>query len=413
MNTYEHVLYAQSKLNHIDINLESYIPIIKYVEDNNIDLDVKLALRTDNWYKALELGVPENRLVSPSDLSRGKVKYCYSDYGPGSPHSIENWYKTQYGHGDESQIYNQTIFWRMKNFRGWILYSPYDCYKLSYKMLHRGKRLFWTGSTRFSDYNIYDPRGSELLESLGYDKSKPTIVLNHTWNKLRHEDAGYFDYNDSVIINKLEKLSKDYNIINKVHHQDDDNTKVPEKFIKVVAGSVYNHYLYNLADIIISDYGGSALDSLYYNKPVIYIDGYELLTRTSSQNTDILVHRNLLSANSKDFDYVIDNINRLHREEVLHSDRYNWKSLLYPSGVAEARWVDVMLNLSNNSISAYEYTDDSTFECDYNFIQRVGLEGPPPKKNKDRLDRYLELPDNLINEKDKKEVLGIISERST
>ena len=406
MSTIEHVLYAQTKLNHININLESHIPIIRYIEDNNIDLDVKLAVHKDYWKTAMNLGVPENRLITPTMLGNSTVKYCYSDYGPGYPHNIENWYKTQYGHGDESQIYNQTIFWRMKNFKGWILYSPYDCYKLAHKMLHKGKRLFWAGSTRFSEYNLDDFRFKELiLSNPKFDKSKPTIVLNHTWNKLRHEDAGYLDYRESKSIEYLRSISSKYNIISKIHHQD-RLTDIPEEFIPVVAGSVYNHLLYSLADIIISDYGGSALDSLYYNKPVIYLDGFEVNSITSSQNTDILVHRNLLSATDEDFEYVFNNLERFHQSVVVNSDRLNWKNLLYPeTHGAERRWVDIMLSLSNGSKSEYEYTDDSELETDINFLDRAGLIGPPPPKLKDRLDTYLSLPDNLIDEEHKKEVL--------
>ena len=64
-----------------------------------------------------------------------------------------------------------------------------------------------------------------------------------------------------------------------------------------------------------------------------------------------------------------------------------------------------MLSLSNGSKSEYEYTDDSELETDINFLDRAGLIGPPPPKLKDRLDTYLSLPDNLIDEEHKKEVL--------
>lgn len=395
MSAIEHVLYAQTKLNHVNINLESYIPIIRYIEDNDIDLDVKLAVHKRYFDTAIRLGVPEHRLITPTMLGNSTVKYCYSDYGPGYPKNIENWYKTQYGHGDESQIYNQTIFWRMKNFRGWILYSQYDCYKLSYKMLHKGKRLFCAGSTRFSNYNLEDFRFDELiLADSRFDSSKPTIVLNHTWNKLKYEDAGYLEYTDSKSIDYLRSLSDRYNIISKIHHQD-KLTEIPEEFIPVVAGSVYNHLLYSLADIIISDYGGSALDSLYYNKPVIYLDGFEVNSITSSQNTDILVHRNLLSATNEDFNYVFDNLDKFHQSVVVNSDRLNWKNLLYQDSYnSESKWVDIMLSLSNGSDSRYEYTEDSTLETDINFMDRAGLVGPPPSKGKGRLTNYQDLVNN-------------------
>ena len=53
-----------------------------------------------------------------------------------------------------------------------------------------------------------------------------------------------------------------------------------------------------------------------------------------------------------------------------------------------------MLSLSNGSDSRYEYTEDSTLEVDINFMDRVGLVGPPPSKGKGRLTNYQDLVNN-------------------
>lgn len=406
MRYIDNVLMVQNKLNHTMINFESYHPVIKQALITDYDMDVMISMTKSHVDLALELGIPRDRILIQGEMANCKIKNLFGDYGPGYPDSIENWYKTQYGHGDESFIYNQTIFWRMKNFKGWVMYSPYDCYQLLHNQLYDNKKLFSTmGNTRFSDHNRIDPR-IRVLHEKGYDPTKPTILLNHTWNKLRYEDSGYLNTKNSKAIEYLRKISKDYNIINKYHHQLNDDY-LPDEFINVKAGSIFSRVLCDLADTIICDYGGSAVDALYYDVPVIYLDGYEFITTNKTKNTDILIHRNLLSATDDDFEYIFEN--RYEFRDIVedNSDISRFAELLYPDLVHDEYYTDpelcfleIMKYLTDgNSPDNHEYTIDTEFRFDINFLERTGLIGPPLKKPKNRMDRYLSEVDESLQDK--------------
>lgn len=395
-NNHEFILLAPEKMNHYGIDLEAWIPVA--VTAKSLGMDLKVCMHKSRIEDAITAGLPEDMIITSKEYNSGDniYKYVFSDYGPGNPKSVENWYKTQYGHGDENYIYNQMIFWRMKNFRGWICYSKYDCYKLSFKnYFSKGERLFYiNGTPKFDDINSNDKRIEKLIER-GLDIYKPTILFQHTWDKSAHEYAGYVDY-DSMIIDKLRELSNTYNIINKAHHEDSDSRK-HLGFIDTYAGEVSSKALYNISSIIISDYGGSALDVLnsYDNTKLIYINSDNLPdTDEISQNLDIIIHKYLPSYSKKELALNFDKIIDEYDISSILPIKYKFKELLYGYAIDNPtnNFIEILKSLSNNSSSEFEYTKDTVLP-DYcaDTIKELGLVGPPIKvNNRERLKKLRE-----------------------
>lgn len=410
---HEFVALAPLKMHHYGVNIDTYAPIAKYIKDHIIDLDFKICVPKSKYKHALSLEIPEDMLITR--LS-GINKYVFADYGPGYPENIENWYKTMYGHGDENKVYNQTIFWRMKNFKGWVCYSPYDCSKLAYNPLYfrKGKRLFYlNGSPKFDISNISTNNIKKLFDLPGFDIKKKTILVQSTWNKNQFEYAGYIDY-DEMLINKLKELSKSYNVIHKYHHQDIKERQFIDGLINIGPGEVPSVVLYHYANIILCDYGGSALEALVTddNTKLIYMNNPNLpKTNEIRQNLDIVVHKYLPSFTVEElvnnFDSIIDNYDKVYTENKYNKVKNDFRRLLYPynriptlySMTPTGNFVNIMLSLRDGTKCNTEFTKyDNLGDWDFQFSCKVGVAGHPEKVNNHQ--RYKDL--GIESPKDKR-----------
>lgn len=384
----EFVIHASDKFNHSSLILETFLPVINYIENNNIDIDLKIYLHKKHMHKVDLLGIPRKYIINNEFYSK-KHKYVFANYGIGNPSCYENYFKLMYGHGDENFIYNQSMICRIKSYRGIICYSNYDCYKFSFNNTFRKHRLLNIGSIKFSNEIITDTylntKLIDYLTSKGYDKNKPTIIYQHTRDKSNHSNkiincSGYIGHSE-LIRNKLIELSDKFNIINKSHcYEDDQSQHYVDKLINVEAGEVPNKLLYKLSNLVISDYGGSTTDALFSEGDLLYINSETdyLSNKELSQNIDILIHEDFNSVTEKEF---IDlDITSLSTSEII-KDKY--KKLLYGydySANSHLRFIRLLESLSNNEKeSEYDYKG-SLLSYEEDIARSLNLLGRQPKK---------------------------------
>lgn len=140
------------------------------------------------------------------------------------------------------------------------------------------------GNPRFDQYfnNQLDENIVKFITSK-LDTSKKTIAYLPTWGDLSSE----VEFKE-----KIDSLHKNYNVIQKVHHLAESDLllngevlNLDKQFKKMVDESLY---IYNSADLVLSDYSGSIFDALYLKKPVIQlrkklieVEEHEKISKTS------------------------------------------------------------------------------------------------------------------------------------
>lgn len=386
----EFILHASDKFNHSSICLDAYAPIINYIIENNIDLDVKIYINNKHRHKAYDLGIPDKYLVG-NEFYDSNNKYVFANYGIGNSYCYENFFKLMYGHGDENFVYNQSMVSRISNYRGIICYSDYDCYKFSFNGVFRKYRLLSIGATKFSSSTRGDLIKENLINKLisqGYDPSKKTIVYQHTRDKSNdknsHVDVSGYIGSSSLLRDKLYSLSSEYNIINKSHSYEDEESQINiDNFINISAGEYTNKLIYELSDLTISDYGGSSLESLFSSGNLLFINNTEdyLSNYELTQNLDILIHEDFNSVTEKEFIDLDLNSLSLPNDTILNK----YKRLLFGKDYSEKsneRFVNFLISLSNgDKLSEYDYNGNLDYE-DYSTASYLNLLGKQHRKSK-------------------------------
>lgn len=275
--------------------------IWKYCEKHGIDDFYFFISQKGRKY----FDIPEERYVTRKmlDTPGVEVENAYGNYffyTSGCLCSFDNTkiHKISYGMGNDDVFYSQFHWGNEKRTVEYLGACPYDTHKFFTKKYGKNKiKDFATiGLLKFSgDYN----RDKEIakineqnsdLRDLSFDKSKPTILFLHSWNKAdrllknKKTNQGISDYEKTAEM--LNKVSDKYNIIHKNHHQ---TQYIFDKFLNIANGTVSSKFLFDIADVVIAEYGGSAIEALLSDKKVIYIDSYTH-DEINKKNIDARVH---------------------------------------------------------------------------------------------------------------------------
>ncbi len=140
----------------------------------------------------------------------------------------------------------------------------------------------------------YDKEG--LYRKYECDPSKPCIVWLPTWREL--SSIGLFS-------EEISALREKYNVVVKTHPgmREREPERIQEleqvKFTCLITDAQDNMPLYQLADFIIADYGGSPMASIYTDKPLLLLNvpGASNDSLTGEASPDIEIRRHLVSVN--------------------------------------------------------------------------------------------------------------------
>lgn len=258
----------------------------------------------------LALNIDDKHIIYIEDIDETySFKNIYCNYNKKHIKQAENWYKFCYGLGNDNYIYTHKF--NAKNLRGYLACSEYDAYKMSFIYPS-----YVVGFGKFNNTKINEATINKLI-ALGFDKSKKTILFLHTWSKSStfgndYAISGVSDYKKTSTI--LQKFSNRCNIIHKNHH----NTHKDFKNMINVPNGFDSATLLNIADIIIADYGGSAVEALINSKAhLIYIDAdnHSILTK---QNLDNALHDMFNGISHNDLEHFLEyQLKSIVRDDVI------------------------------------------------------------------------------------------------
>lgn len=201
-------------------------------------------------------------------------------------------YKLSYGIGNDTWCRAFPYPRGLRNYLGW---GPQDCQCIAPNQTVSRLSL---GATKFLNHS-----GVEKLRSM-IDPSKRTILIVGTWRKDASSKAkchpkdgtsisGYADL--SQVANYLAvELSDNFNILYKPHHHAYhlDNANRGEYGIIIHDPEIATQAFYDVADLVIADYGGSAVEAVM-SKRVLYVD--EVDCTAPFTDTDVALHQLLPS----------------------------------------------------------------------------------------------------------------------
>jgi len=159
------------------------------------------------------------------------------------------------------------------NLRDWnqlydviLCFGPYQREALA---VVTGAVLVEVGYPRFDAFFELLPRRRELLEAMGGDPGKRTVVWLPTWKEL--SSVGWHDA-------AVAGLTRDFNVIVKLHplmsQQEPGKAQALRELglLRVVTDSSDNMPLYVVADWVLCDYGGPAFGAIYADRNLVLLD---------------------------------------------------------------------------------------------------------------------------------------------
>lgn len=302
----------------------------------------------------------------------GMGAYCYPSC---DKTNTDKFFKYAYGLGNDNYLFT-TKSW-FKHVDAYLACGRYDAYKNSFNT-----NCYVLGLPKLykDDNDVIEAKAK--LHSLGWDSSKPTIIFQHTvyksdtYDKVSRSLLSDIESTGKV----LQTVSDKYNIIHKNHHQ--SHYKF-DGFIEVQSGLISTNALLSIADVIISDYGGSALESILSDAFCIFMNDPEnekykdlcfdnklhTLFPNCYYATDMLL---LLDKFSSDAEYCKD-IQRDLKAELK-------KFLYYNTSCTPQIYADFLLKqLNNESTDEYAYTKDMFKQDDEGFMKYFNYRGPAKK----------------------------------
>lgn len=184
------------------------------------------------------------------------------------------------------------------NFAEWnSLYDVIMCYGPYHARIFESctdATIIQMGYPRFDRFFKENPNKSQLLKNYACDAEKRTIVWLPTWKTL--SSVGYFDA-------EISALTERFNVIVKLHPLMEEaepervQSLLRHNFTYLIRDSSDNMPLYQLADYMLCDYGGSPLASIYTDKPLILLnvpDG-ENDPLTGKDSPDIVIRNHIIS----------------------------------------------------------------------------------------------------------------------
>ena len=186
------------------------------------------------------------------------------------------------------------------------------------------KKTFLIGYSRFYEKNIYEEK--KLIKEFNFDYSKKNIYCSPCeWIMLSQNKSSIIKF-----ISFLKKLDKKYNLILRPHPKlrytkpeffklfKDSNLKLDlDPFRKL-------QYLFNLADLVIADFGSSVLEAIYLKKKILiynWQDEENQRYKYDKMNClDGLVRNKLVNTKDIDEEKIID-----HLEDFISDESYQNK----------------------------------------------------------------------------------------
>lgn len=252
--------------------------------------------------------MPKEKILTTSILKKPncEVKNLYGNYflytAPGCVKSFENAkiHKFSYGFGNDDFFYSKCKWGNEQRTVEYLGGCDYETHKFFTRKNNHIEKFRTIGLIKYDQtipYNIENEImkinfQQNTLEDIYFDKNKPTILFLHTWDKANETETshktrgiqGISNYEETA--KQLNKISNDFNIIHKNHH---NTSNLFSNFINIDNGTVDSKFLFDIADIIIADYGGSALESLLSDKKIIYVNDYNH-EKISHLNIDARIH---------------------------------------------------------------------------------------------------------------------------
>ncbi|WP_028454387.1 CDP-glycerol glycerophosphotransferase family protein [Chitinilyticum litopenaei] len=157
------------------------------------------------------------------------------------------------------------------NFQDWnrhydaiLCFGPYQAEKLEFcEQTHKVQM----GYPRFDRYFNEKVDKAERLRALGCDPAKPTVVWLPTWKELCSIDH---------FADEIAKLQGNYNVIVKPHPitvSSEPLRMAKLASIKHCLTHTFNNVeLFQLADFILADYGGSSFGAIYTDRNLLLLD---------------------------------------------------------------------------------------------------------------------------------------------
>lgn len=271
--------------------------------------------------KLLSFGIQEKFIITEIN-KKDVIKNFFCDY----KHNVKckNFYKIAYGISSvEFFVKNINAYLKDDN-------SMYLC------------------NSEFERQALNNPKAQNVLGMVKYDthyefpseieipKDKPIILFLHTWDKCKNKDWQkwfgknfYLGISDFVHTgNVLENYLDKYTVIHKNHHCSKDKTF--DKFINIDSGTYDSRKLIDMADIIIADYGGSAVEAIISEKAkILYVDDEEHKL-INKNNLDVIMHNIFNHTSNKDFE---KNFNKIIEEPLSEEElkiRKEWRNKLFP-----------------------------------------------------------------------------------
>lgn len=252
--------------------------------------------------------MPKEKILTINMLKNSdyEVKNLYGNYfeytSEGCVKSFKNVkiHKISYGFGNDDWFYSNCRWGNEKRTIEYLGGCDYETHKFFTRKNNHIEKFRTIGLIKY-DQTIHYDKEQEIskinfqqstLEDIYFDKNKPTILFLHTWDKANETEnsfktrgfQGISNYEETA--KQLKKLSNEFNIIHKNHHQ---TSNIFSDFLNIENGTVDSKFLFDIADIIISDYGGSALEALLSDKKIIYVDDYNH-DKISHLNIDARIH---------------------------------------------------------------------------------------------------------------------------
>ncbi len=283
------------------INNRYNIPIIKYAQKDLINLDDEF-----------NIIIAQSKFYNICKFNKAKIIFLQYGYAK-DKHNFGIWRAL----ATLNLVFGEYAFNKLYKFTPVeIIGNP--------KYIKLYKKSFWQDLN--SNYNYID-------------RSKKTLLYLPTWGRL----SSYKKY-----INEIIKLSNNYNILIKIHHNSDFSKEVVKDNINNITyygSEVDTMELIVISDIVISDYSGAIFDAIYCEKPLILlnISFYKLIISNKiSFNSLELKYRkeiayivNRPNELSLAIDYVLANrviYNHVLRDKLFVSSKYTvdrFKNVIY------------------------------------------------------------------------------------
>jgi hypothetical protein len=139
----------------------------------------------------------------------------------------------------------------------------------------------------------------QRLQELGLDPTRKTVVWLPTWSNLSSIDV----YAPAIAL-----LQKDYNVIVKPHpltlSTEEERMQKLAPFSCVIRESIDNVVLFQLADLLLCDYGGSAFGAIYTDRNVVLLDlpNAEADSMTGQDSSDIELRKHIAHVQADEAD---------------------------------------------------------------------------------------------------------------